>query len=175
MTTDAGDKRRISDLESRVAALEAARSSTHTPVLPGGETTGTDPFWVLNELKRILPPPGGVIYAGAVETPAGPVEWQYGALAEELFTHDWADFAKGLAAIGNPIRLSLLQAIMNGTHTVAALAELATFGTSGQIYHHINTLVAAGWLEARARGRYTIPVGRIVPLLVILTAAGRNG
>jgi hypothetical protein len=174
MTTDAEDKRRISDLETRVAALEVARQTEHAQSPPREAMEGDDRFWVLNGIKRMLPDPGGVIYAGAVETPAGPVEWQYGALAEELFAHDWADFAKGLAAIGNPIRLSLLQAILNGTHTVAALGELATFGTSGQIYHHINTLVAAGWLEARARGRYTIPIGRIVPLLVILTAVGRH-
>lgn len=174
MATDTDDKRRISELETRVAALEAARQAEAPPPPPAVGIEGDDRFWVLNGLKRTLPSPGGVVYAGAVETPTGPVEWQYGVLAEELLAHDWATFARSLGAIGNPVRLSLLQAILNGTQTVAALGELATFGTSGQIYHHINTLVAAGWLVARTRGRYVIPAERIVPLLVILTAAGRK-
>jgi len=46
-------------------------------------------------------------------------------------------------------------------------------GTSGQVHHHVRQLVAAGWLRPTARGRYEVPVDRVVPLLVAWAAAGR--
>ena len=177
MDRDGADDNRVIALEARVEALERAeRQRTAAPVQAEGAKVAADPFWALTELKKLaLPAPGVVLYAGLVETPAGPVEWQFGTPAEELFEQDWSEFARSLGAIGNPVRLSLLQAILRGTHTVAELGELATFGTSGQIYHHINNLVSAGWLAAKTRGRYVIPADRVVPLLVILSAAkGRS-
>lgn len=169
--TTAADQQRFDDLEARITALEQTLAAAPTKSTPG---TTDDRFWVLQGLKEQVPAPGAVVFAGAVEVPAGPVEWQYGALTSQLLEADWADFARSLAAIGNPVRLSLLQAILHGTETVAALSEQAGFGTTGQIYHHVNTLVAAGWLVAKVRGHYQIPPERLVPLLVILTAAGRR-
>ncbi len=45
--------------------------------------------------------------------------------------------------------------------------------TTGQIYHHLRLLTAAGWLHTTGRGRYEVPGTRVVPLLVVLTAAAR--
>ncbi|MCX4508639.1 hypothetical protein OG402_17600 [Streptomyces anulatus] len=53
----------------------------------------------------------------------------------------------------------------------AELAALDEAGTTGQIYHHLRQLTGAGWLHAAGRGRYEIPPVRVVPLLVVLTAA----
>lgn len=177
MEKTGADDNRLIALEARVEALERAERAHTAGAAPTEEAkAAADPFWALTELKRMaLPAPGAVLYAGLVETPQGPVEWQYGTPAEELFEQDWSEFARSLGAIGNPVRLSLLQAILRGTQTVAELSELATFGTSGQVYHHINNLVSAGWLAAKTRGRYVIPADRVVPLLVILSAAkGRS-
>ena len=44
-------------------------------------------------------------------------------------------------------------------------------GTSGQIYHHIRTLTAAGWLRSSGRGQVQVPSDRVVPLLVALATA----
>jgi hypothetical protein len=44
-------------------------------------------------------------------------------------------------------------------------------GTSGQLYHHLRQLIGAGWLVQTARGHYTVPGDRVIPLLVLLTAA----
>jgi hypothetical protein len=45
--------------------------------------------------------------------------------------------------------------------------------TTGQLYHHLRQLVAAGWLRTSLRGRYAVPADRIVPLLALLAAARR--
>jgi hypothetical protein len=53
----------------------------------------------------------------------------------------------------------------------ADLAELDEVGTTGQIYHHLRRLTGAGWLHTTARGHHEVPPGRVVPLLVVLSAA----
>ena len=61
-----------------------------------------------------------------------------------------------------------LLAVLRGATGPAELAEEPGIGTSGQIYHHIRTLTAAGWLRASGRGQVQVPAERVVPLLVAL-------
>jgi len=76
-----------------------------------------------------------------------------------------------LSALGHPLRLRLLLAVLRGHASPAALAELGGMGTSGQVYHHARILTAAGWLRSDGRGRLHLPAERIVPLLVTVTTA----
>lgn len=169
---DRTTEERLAELEARVSALEAAGESgtgAH-----GTEALG-DVFFALNALREHVTGRGGVVFAGIVrdgEGEEGALEWQQGLPVERLEESDWARHAAGLDALGNPVRLQLLHAVWRGTGTVAALAERSDFGTTGQIYHHVNLLVAAGWLTTVRRGHYVIPPERVVPLLAILTAAG---
>ncbi|ROS21866.1 DNA-binding transcriptional ArsR family regulator [Rathayibacter sp. PhB127] len=175
MTSERDLAGELDELRERVARLEG---DALVAAPPGTAATGApaqdDPFWALTALKERLPSPGGVVFAGAVATPSGPVEWQYGLSTDAFFERDWGSSPgpAALAALGSPVRLRFLQAVAGGVETVAQLAESEGAGTTGQIYHHVNQLVAAGWLEARGRGRYGIPPERLVPLLTILLAAG---
>lgn len=112
-----------------------------------------------------------MVYAGHIEGDEGPIGWQYGLDIDQLADLDWAEVATTLDALGNPVRLSILRSVWSGLSTVAELKEQEGFGTTGQIYHHVNQLAAAGWLTPRRRGHYVIPTDRQVPLLVILAAA----
>ncbi|MDD0857293.1 winged helix-turn-helix domain-containing protein [Arthrobacter alpinus] len=85
---------------------------------------------------------------------------------------NWSDQAERLAALGNPIRLKILQAVLNGSTSAALLAEEIDAGTSGQVYHHLKELTAAGWLTSPKRGLFDVPASRVVPLLAILVASG---
>ncbi|GAA4740477.1 hypothetical protein GCM10023350_26150 [Nocardioides endophyticus] len=78
----------------------------------------------------------------------------------------------------NPIRLALLQRFLGGAATVTdATAPTGdaddAFGTSGQVYHHLRQLVAAGWLRSTGSGRYEVAPQRVVPLLSIVLGAHR--
>jgi len=164
-------QRRVRELERRMGALERA--------VGGGTGTTSSPspdpqqFWALTRLRDELGATGGVLYTGAVDLPGERhAEWQIQASTESLLDADWSQYAGAIAALGNPVRLSLAQAVVSGTTTVAGLAALEQFGTTGQVYHHVNQLVTAGWLMASARGHYAVPPARVVPLLVILAAAG---
>ncbi|MCJ1703032.1 helix-turn-helix transcriptional regulator [Rathayibacter sp. VKM Ac-2926] len=173
MTSERDLAGELDELRERLERLEGA-ALVATPGSTAAAPAQDDPFWALSALKERLPSPGGVVFAGAVATPAGPVEWQYGLSTDAFFERDWGSSPgpAALAALGSPVRLRFLQAVAGGVETVAQLAESEGAGTTGQIYHHVNQLVAAGWLEARGRGRYGIPPERLVPLLTILLAAG---
>jgi DNA-binding transcriptional ArsR family regulator len=85
----------------------------------------------------------------------------------------WAELAGVLAALGSPVRLTLLQEIVRGRDTVNALSEVDGLGTSGQIYHHLRQLTAEGWLHSPSRGTFAVPQPRVVALLAILEALQR--
>ncbi|WP_069171492.1 ArsR/SmtB family transcription factor [Streptomyces griseus] len=167
---------RVAELERRIAALESAGDR-------GAPELGDGDFWALDGLKDQLDrvgdaaADGGVLFTGAVRLPAGErYEWQYGALTAGLLgadedRPDWSEAAEPLAALGHPVRLRLLREILGGRRTAAELAGLDETGTTGQIYHHLRLLTAAGWLQTAGRGRYEVPGARVVPLLVVLTAA----
>ncbi|MFL1426886.1 MULTISPECIES: ArsR/SmtB family transcription factor [unclassified Nocardiopsis] len=161
-------EQRLADLEARIAALETRGTAGRAQ----DTAADGDPFFALNALKQHVTGTGGVVFAGVVDTGGGAVEWQSGLPAERLAAEDWSRRAAVLDALGHPVRLQLLQAVWQGTGTVAALAERSDFGTTGQIYHHVNLLVAAGWLVAVRRGHYAVPPERLIPLLAILAAAG---
>jgi hypothetical protein len=152
---------RLAALEERVAALE-------------GRANGPDPekFWALHGLRDRLPAEsGGVIFTGAVPLPSGEYyEWQQGAKTEELFRADWSELSAAFAALGHPVRLLLLREVLAGTRSTAQLQEHEALGTTGQLYHHLRQLTAAGWLHPTGRGHYAVPGNRVIPLLVVLAA-----
>ncbi len=164
---------RVAALERRVAALEA--EGTPGAVRGAQEPAAEDGFWALEGLKSRLggegDGSGAVLFTGAVRTPAGArYEWQYGLPVQEVLDADWSQAAECFAALGHAVRMRLLREILAGRDTVAELARLDGLGTTGQIYHHLRQLTAAGWLHAAARGRYEVPPVRVVPLLVALAA-----
>lgn len=165
---------RVTELERRLAALEQAERERR----PSGPPSTEDDFWALEGLKRQLADAGaeqgGVLFTGAVTVPTGQrYEWQYALPTGTLLDPDWTDAVEVFAALGHPVRARLLREILGGCRTAAELAELDGLGTTGQIYHHLRQLASAGWLQAMGKGRWEVPAGRVVPLLVALAAARR--
>ncbi len=166
----------MAELERRLAVLEE-RGGDGVPAGPSAvrEADGGQ-FWALEGLKERLAEGGvdggGVLFTGAVRMPTGlRYEWQYGLTTDTVLDADWSAAAEAFAALGQAVRLRLLREILDGRDTVAALTELDGIGTTGQIYHHLRQLTAAGWLHAPSRGHYEVPGARVVPLLVMLAAA----
>lgn len=163
-----------------MAALEGKDPACSHPASSATPLGAADTFWALEGLhERALPDSlGTVLFTGLVELPTGEhYEWQQAHLVDELagrdVDHDWTVAAATLAALGHPVRLALLHAVLHGTRTAADLTGLDGVGTTGQIYHHLRLLTGAGWLRAAARGHYAVPPERVVPLLAVLAAARR--
>ncbi|WP_185996409.1 ArsR/SmtB family transcription factor [Nocardioides campestrisoli] len=165
---------RVTDLERRIAALEATQI-TQTSQTSQSPAAAADPvFWALEGLRARVPGPGAVMLVGHVELPDGrTAQWQEGAVTQDLLELDWATTSDAFAALGHPVRLRLLQQVLAGVATVPELTATEGVGTSGQVYHHLRQLVAAGWLSALGGGRYEVPVARVVPALVMVQAARR--
>lgn len=176
---------RISELERRVAALEALVAGPTPDVAPAGDAApGTDAppgtFWALDGLRPHATGSGAVVYAGTVRTGAGEVEWQFGHAVDDLLgapeqvgpdEPGLSVVAARLAALGHPARLAILAAVLRGHDRTSDLADLLDLGTTGQVYHHVKALTAAGWLRTVARGRVAVPAERVVPLLVAMGAS----
>ncbi len=164
---------RVTALEERVAALESAP----TPTTPPPDTDADDRFWALTGLTARVDRPassGAVMMVGDVRAPAGDeARWQYALTTDDLLAADWADLAPVLAALGHPVRLALLRAVLDGARTARELADAVDVGSTGQVYHHLRQLQAAGWLRAAAGGEHVVPAERLVPLLTTLLAAVR--
>ncbi|WP_456788284.1 winged helix-turn-helix domain-containing protein [Cellulomonas sp. P5_C5] len=166
MATDS----RLAALEQRVADLEnLIQRPVERAAVPDPEV-----FWALAGLQERVGEPGAVLLTGAVTLPDGRVaRWQEAAGTDELLGGDWSDQADAFAALGHPVRLRLLGRVLSGVGTANDLLDTEGVGTSGQVYHHLRQLVAAGWLRAVGGGRYEVPVARVVPLLVLMTGARR--
>jgi hypothetical protein len=165
MEASLGD--RVSALERQLAEL-LARFTGPADVPP---PPATDVYWALGGLRDRVSAEtsGAVLYTGTVDLPTGEhYDWQYGVTVDDLLEADWGERAGKLGALGHPVRLQLLHNVLAGTRTAAELAADDDLGTTGQVYHHLRQLVSAGWLQSSARGQYSVPGDRVVPLLVIL-------
>ncbi|ALG13731.1 hypothetical protein [Kibdelosporangium phytohabitans] len=150
---------RLAALEERVAALEGQPK----PVSAGQ-------LWALEGVRE-RSPEGAVLFTGTVPLPTGHhYEWQQGETVENLLETDWSELSATIAALGHPVRLLLLRLILTGVQTTAGLQDHEALGTTGQLYHHLRQLVAAGWLQVTSRGHYAVPGAKVVPLLTVLTA-----
>jgi hypothetical protein len=167
---------RLDVLEGRVQQLERTpgRVAAPAPRDRGTASAGEERFWALNTLKDLAGEPGAVLFTGAVATPGGGhVEWQQAHPADDLLAADWSESSDRINALAHPVRLLLLHEVLNGRTTVAELRSHEQLGTTGQLYHHLRQLVAAGWLRASGHGRYQIPAERVVPLLITVAATRR--
>jgi DNA-binding transcriptional ArsR family regulator len=162
-------------LEDRVAALEQAlQTLTSAPAPSTADDLPAEPgLRLLHALKSRYHPSDAVVFGGTTLAPEGPVAWQWDVPTDKLRAQDWEPAAGVLAALSHPVRLRLLQRVLNGTATTAELAEDDILGTTGQLHHHLRALVAAGWLTSSGRGRWSVPGPRVIPLLVVVAATTR--
>lgn len=149
-----------------------APAPTATAASDSSDTPDDDPYWVLTGLEERHPDDDVVLFAGTFPVgDGGGYRWQFGLPTASILDGDFADAAPALSALAHPVRLTLLQAVLAGTHQTAELSALPGIGTSGQVYHHLNQLAAAGWLRSPRRGRWEVPGERTIPLLALLMAA----
>lgn len=165
---------RIARLEERVGRLE----HREPPVPPDGGH-----LWALEVLRGRRGAPfearfeagevaGSLVYAGAATAPGtGTVVWQEEHPLPVALEADWSEAAGALAALAHPVRLEIVRLLLRGARTTQELTEIPDLGTSGQLYHHLRELQAAGLVVQRRRNDYTVPADRVVLCLILVTAA----
>ena len=73
-----------------------------------------------------------------------------------------------LACIGSNDRLNILLAVLKAPRTVAQLVEECGYSSTGQVYHHLRSLIAADLLEEESRGYYVVRPDRVQGILMLL-------
>lgn len=182
MTVDNEVLARLDALAGRVTELERqlgggavsgavpTGSSSDDP----GSASGDPRFWALAGLQEREPEGGAVLFTGAVTLPTGEeYVWQETHAAAELLDRDWDRAATALSALAHPLRLRLVRQVLHGAHAAAELQAVEGVGTSGQFYHHVRQLIAAGWLRVTGRGQYGVPPERVIPLLALIAEVDR--
>lgn len=142
---------RLAALEARVSALEAAAGSPPEPAGPVADH-------------------GEVGYQGSVRL-HGEVEWTIRYAAAGVLQLDDQRGAAVLAALGHHTRAAMVRRLLTGPASAAELQRAAGLSSTGQLYHHLRGLTAAGVVEQDARSSYRIPPRAVVPTLVLLLAA----
>jgi len=161
---------RLAELEERVGRLEQRQQRAQPP------ESGRAQFDAQFDEDGVA---GSVLFAGTATTPgtaatpgtATTVDWQEEHPLPALLAGSWAEAAGALAALGHPVRLELIRRLLAGAHTTHELAEIPDLGTSGQLYHHLRELQAAGLVIQRRRNDYAVPADRVIPCLVLVAAA----
>jgi hypothetical protein len=162
------------DLAERLTRVEQRLDALEGGAAPVGPPDETDQFWALRRLRELVASPGAVLFTGLVDLPGGEhYEWQQGVPVDGVLEADWSDQAPVLGALAHPARLRILREILHGAGSAADLQAIDVIESTGQLYHHVRQLVAAGWLRTAGRARYAIPPERIIPLLVVIACARR--
>lgn len=166
-------ERRLTTIEARLAALEE-----HVPKETATTPTGTKQvdddagtYWALTELSsrnNTADNTGAVMFAGHVTTSEQEAMYQWTRPTDFFLTSSWDDPMTRLTALAHPVRGTILRTLLDAPATAAQLAEKNVVTSTGTAYHHLNALMAAGWISKKPTGEFSIRTSRIVPLLTIL-------
>jgi DNA-binding transcriptional ArsR family regulator len=146
----------VADLAERVARLEAR-----------------EPRPLKTVLDHSLEPPerGRVVYSGLGPWADHAVVWQMERAWDDIVDHEPEIIARTFSALSSPVRVRIICALVGGPAPTAALAERIEAGTSGQLFHHLRDLLAAGLLHQPQRGVYALRAQHALPLLAAMSAA----
>ncbi len=155
---DTDDQR---DVASRIAALEQHVAILHERV-QALEAPATPPDG---------PERGVVSYTGMVEVGAATYGWTIELGVNVVQQASPEHLASIVSALGSVPRIQIVRALLNGPMSSHQLQDALGMASAGPLYHHLKELVAAGIVEQPGRSDYRLAPKRVIPTLVILTAA----
>ena len=167
-------ERRLAAIEARLAVLEEHVPKETAATLPTGTKQvddSADTYWALTELSlqnNTADNTGAVMFAGHVTTSEQEATYQWTRPTDFFLATSWDDPMTRLTALAHPVRGTILRTLLDAPATAAQLAENNVVTSTGTAYHHLNALMAAGWISKKPTGEFSIRTSRIVPLLTIL-------
>lgn len=167
-------ERRLAAIEARLAVLEEHVPKETAATLPTGTKQvddSADTYWALTELSlrnNTADNTGAVMFAGHVTTSEQEAMYQWNRPTDFFLATSWDDPMTRLTALAHPVRGTILRTLLDAPATAAQLAENNVVTSTGTAYHHLNALMAAGWISKKPTGEFSIRISRIVPLLTIL-------
>ncbi|AKK04635.1 DNA binding protein with helix-turn-helix domain [Corynebacterium mustelae] len=130
----------------------------------------------VSALEQQLPTPavlsddGMVTFSGSATAAGGNWEYEWARPAAHLIDTAWESSLNRVAALAHPQRFAIMRTLIDAPTTVPELVARGITTSQGSCYHHVNALVAAGWVEKTTTGQFRIPGTRVIPLLCIIAA-----
>lgn len=117
---------------------------------------------------------GKVVYLGVFASGGRQSNWINELKADDLLKLiEDRTAEKVLACIGSSDKLNILLALLKKPMTVAQLVSECGFNSTGQVYHHLNTLIAADLvkedLEYGSKGSYVVTPHRVQGVIMLLS------
>lgn len=156
MTGDLAEQ--VRQLAERVARLEEALRPPRDTAL------------ATELLGRVGAGPGAVVFAGAGQVGGDTVSWQRERGWDEVRARVDDTTARVLGALGNIVRLRIVSVLLAGPATTAQLTQRLDQPSSGQLFHHLRELIAAGLVHQPVRGTYAIRHQNVIALLALFSA-----
>lgn len=150
----------VAELAERVARLESEREHGRLrgPIAP-------------IDLVGVPSSEGQVTYGGNGPWDGRNVAWQVERSWADVVPLAGEQVARVLSALASGVRLRVVGELTAGTLTTGELAERLGQASSGQLFHHLRELLAAGIIHQPGRGTYALLPQQVVPMLALLSAA----
>jgi DNA-binding transcriptional ArsR family regulator len=156
--------RSLAALTDRVAALEGSA----TPARPSSDQPLVSQL--IQRLHGGGEPHDVLLYAGVGGWDGQTLAWQAERSWDEVRASPAEQSAAALAALGNPTRVRIVVELLRRRLTTAQLAERLDQPSSGQLFHHLKELLAAGVVHQPVRGTYAVREQHVIPLFAVLCA-----
>ncbi|HEU4426103.1 MAG TPA: helix-turn-helix domain-containing protein [Pilimelia sp.] len=160
-------ERLIGDLAARVERLEQAERSRAQAAGQGARRFVEG----LSQEDAGTPGEATIGYAGAGPWGTGAVAWQMNRTWDEVRGAAGERSAALFSALASPTRVRIVAELLGGGLTTAELTRRLDQPSSGQLFHHLKELLAAGVIHQPVRGTYAVREHRVIPLLALLAAA----
>lgn len=148
----------VTELAARVSRLERE---------PGGHRGPITPI----DLVGTPSSEGRVAYGGNGPWDGRNVAWQVERAWADVVPLAGEQVARVLSALASGVRLRIVAELTAGTLTTGDLSERLGQASSGQLFHHLRELMAAGIVHQPARGTYALRPQHVLPMLAVLSAA----
>ncbi len=157
----------LAELAERVARLERAAATAAATAAPAAPRAAPFPFDLGDDADANV-----VTYVGH-GLRDGPVAWQVKRTWEDVLAaaDDGDGLAAALTALASGPRLRIVAELARGPVATGDLAERVGQSGTGQLFHHLKELLAAGIVHQPQRGVYAIRPAQLVPVLTIISAA----
>lgn len=160
----------VAKLAARVEALEARLEAR--PALPALSPSDAGLVELLRTREGGPYERGGrrgaVVYAGAVEIAEREYLWEMERPAPGLMDVPDDEIAAILSVLASPQRLATLKALLSGPKSSNDLQTALGVSSPGQLYHHLDKLLAAGIVEQTRRSLYQIAARHVIPVLAVI-------
>lgn len=114
---------------------------------------------------------GVIAYSGSVDFAGKPLKMHSHQPVAAAFSGEPEGVARIFGALGSPHRVLMLRALCDGPKTGQQLEDAAGISSTGQLYHHIKELLAAGLVVQPARSVYALRPTTVIAVCVALMLA----